>query len=333
MRIGIAALTALAVSLSLSGSAAAHLFPHGGVVLSGRLRPGDVDRFTFRLSEGEILTASLYDGESGEFNDALLGVFSPGPTPTLFARSDDDGPGFMPRLAVRADERGLWTVAVTGFGDDAFTGAGHTQDFSYQLVVAIADSPPRLIEREDRGGNDTVRSADRVPLAGGAAIVSGELVPGDVDVFEVWVPPGSTLTASVFDDARGEFNDSLLRLRDSDGTVLAEDDDGGPGFLSNLAYEVPEAETRRRVRAPVPIYVELTGFDPVGSDARPHRESFSYQLVVSTDRGPRPLRPLGLDLLGDAARATADGLLDADLLQWGVEGAGGGLSRRGSAAP
>jgi len=282
MMIRCAGLASLALAVILATPVAAHDFRQGGVVLAGRLQPGDVDRFSFRLREGEILTASLLDEGRGEFNDPVIGIFAPDGAAAPKARSDDDGPGFLPSLALRADSFGWWTVAVSGFGDSDFSGAGHTEDFAYRLVVAVASEPPRLVEREDRGGNDDAASADRIPLLRGAALVSGRLTPGDVDVFEVWLSPGAKLDASVFDLERGEFHDSVLRLRDRDGNLLVEDDDSGPGFLSSLGFEVPAAAAQYR-RWPRPYYLELTGFDPVASDERPHPESFDYELAIAVD--------------------------------------------------
>jgi len=274
--------TSLALALTLATPVAAHDFWQGGGVLDGRLRPGDVDRFSFRLRQGEILTASLLEDGRGELNDPLLGVFAPDGATAPSARSDDDGPGFLPSLALRADRFGWWTVAVSGAGDDDFDGTGHAQDFAYRLVVGVAHEPPRLVEREDRGGNDDLASADWVPVLWGAGVVTGQLERGDVDVFEVWLFPGTTLAASVYDLERGEFHDSVLRLRDRNGQLLREDDDSGPGFLSSLAFDVPDAGAPRFWRLK-PYYVELTGFDPVSGDPRPHPENFGYELVIAID--------------------------------------------------
>jgi len=250
---------------------------HGGVVLEGRLRPGDVDRYALRLRRGDVLTVSLHEQDAGEFHDPVLGVFAPSDREKPVAQSDDDGPGFLPRLAVRAEESGTWVVAVTGFGDDDFDGEGHAERFRYELVVASQGQRPALVEREGREGNDSLDDADALRLRRGVAILEGDLAPGDVDVFELWVDPRDTLTASVFDESGGEFHDSVLRLRDRKGRELARSDDGGPGFLSNLDY----AQRKSRGDRAVKVFVELTGFDGDPDDARPHPEDFGYQLVIS----------------------------------------------------
>jgi hypothetical protein len=285
MRIAVSLLLSFASAGALASAAQAHRRDHflserfgrGGLVIEGRLTPGDADRFSFRLRAGELLTASLQDGRAGEFNDPVLGVFGPGDAAPL-ARSDDAGPGFLPRLALRADRDGVWQVAVSGFGDADFDGSGHEERLRYRLVLAAESDPP---ERRESEANDGIPSADRVRLPFGASLVSGRLVRGDVDVYEVWLDARSTLTASLFDAEAGEFHDAVLRLLDRDGNVLARNDDGGPGFLPNLAFE-----PRRSGRSwrPFPVYLEVGGFDPDPADARPHPEDFEYGLVVSVDR-------------------------------------------------
>jgi len=276
---------------------------HGrnGFVAVGALEPGDVDHFDVRLRAGEVLTASLRDADGGELHDPVLGVFAPGcrlrspsarcagrnevgprcaidPCPgTLIAEDDDGGPGFLPRLALRAGESGVFRVAVSGFGDDDFDGVGHEESLRYRLVVAVESDPPKLVEREEGARG---RSTDALRLRRGAAVVSGRLAPGDADVFEIWLDADAQLTASVFESEAGEFHDPVLRLRDSRGGLLAENDDAGPGFLANLAFD---ARGEGRGRRPVPVLLELTGFDPDAAGAATHVEDFVYQLVISVD--------------------------------------------------
>jgi len=282
MRLAIAACGALAIALTVAAPAGSkHSGDFGGFgrVIAGALAPGEVRRHRVYLREGELLTASLRDVGGGELHDPLLGVFAPSSATALAAADDDGGPGFLPRLALRAAESGWFTLAVSGFGDDDFDGSGHRESLRYRLVVAIEADPPRVVEREARPGRWS-SGADALRLRGGATLVSGRLTPGDSDVFELWLDPGATITASVFEAERGEFHDPVLRLLDERGRVLAKNDDGGPGFLANLAFDAPAA---RRGRRPIPVRLELAGFDPDGAGAAAHVEDFSYQLVISIE--------------------------------------------------
>jgi hypothetical protein len=276
----LAPLGILALGLSLAADAGGHggSFGAAGRVIAASLAPGEARRHAVFLREGELLTASVRDARGGEYHDPVLGVFAPSDRNRPAARDDDAGPGFLPRLALRAAESGWFVLAVTGFGDEDFDGSGHSERFRYRLVVAIERDPPRLVEREGR--------RDALRLRRGATLVTGRLEPGDRDVFELWLEPGDRLTASVFESGRGEFHDPVLRLRDDRGRVLAANDDGGPGRLANLAFE---ARSGRGAR-PKPVQLELSGFDPDGAGGTAHVEDFAYQLVISLDGLHHPRR-------------------------------------------
>jgi len=249
-----------------------------GVVERGRLEPGDVDYYSFAARAGDVLMASVFEAGGGAFADPVLAVAGPGdPEPSRV--DDDGGPGFLSRANVPIDRTGVWTIAVAGFGDDELDGGDHEERFAYDLVVAVAAHPASIAERDMRGGNDSPRRAEPVPLLPQrAVVVTGTLVPGDADHFLIPLPPRTVLTASLYDDDGGAFNDSRLELRDLAGRLIAEDDDSGPGFLSNVALDPA------RVRGPVVIRV--SGFDPFPADAQGHEQSFAYRLVVSARRAP-----------------------------------------------
>jgi hypothetical protein len=113
---------------------------------------------------------------------------------------------------------------------------------------------------------------------GRAVVITWDLVPGDVDRFLIRRTPRDVLTASLYDEAAGEFHDSLLEVQDSRGRPVAVDDDSGPGFLSNLAIDTSHPHG--------PTIVAVTGFDPHPDDAVPHPENFRYRLVLSLQRPP-----------------------------------------------
>jgi hypothetical protein len=275
MRLAIPSCSALLGFALLAAPAGGHdAGPPGwrGRVIAGALAPGRVNRHRIFLRAGELLTASLRESGAGEFHDPLLGVLAPSGGAKPVAADDDGGPGFLPRLALRAAETGWFTVLVTGFGDEDFDGTGSTETLRYRLVLAVEQDPPRVVEREP--------GADPMRLRRGATLVSGHLAPGDTDAFELWLDPGATLTASVFESGRGEFHDPVLRLIDASGQLLAQNDDGGPGFLANLAYQ---AKRIGRGWRPAPLRLELAGFDPDGTGAATASEDFDYQLVISID--------------------------------------------------
>lgn len=247
--------------------------------VNGHIDPGDVDYFALYARAGDVLTAAVTEPARGELHDPVLAVFGPGDSLAV-ARNDDGGPHFLPRLAVPIDRSGLWTLAVRAFADAALEGRARRASFDYTLVASLSTEPARVQERDGKVRNDDPRHADLALLTPASlvwsepTVVTGTLTRGDSDYFVLAVPRGAVLSAAVFDDAQGEYDDTILRVLDWDGTVLAQDDDSGPGFLSNLV--LPRDDSHARV-----LLLALTGFDSDAADAHPHRESFRYRLVVS----------------------------------------------------
>lgn len=246
---------------------------------NGHIDAGDVDYYSLYARAGDVLTASVTEPARGELHDPVLAVFGPGDALAV-ARNDDGGPRFLPRLAVPVDRSGFWTLAVSAFVDGAFEGRVRHESFDYTLVASLSTQPARLQERDGKIRNDDPRHADLAFLTPASllwsepTVVTGTLTRGDSDYFLLAVPRSAVLSAAVFDDAQGEYDDSVLRVLDWDDTLLAQDDDSGPGFLSNLV--LPSDDSHARV-----LLLQLTGFDSDTSDAHPHNESFQYRLVVS----------------------------------------------------
>ena len=120
----------------------------------------------------------------------------------------------------------------------------------------------------------------------GAGSIEGTLAAKDVDFYMFDLSEGDFATASVFDFTPGDpfDNDSILGVFSPDGSLFAFDDDGGPGFLSAIAWVADESGAWA---------VALSGFgddDFVGD----HGEEFDYRMVLSI---PEPAS-LGLLLAG-----------------------------------
>ncbi len=244
-----------------------------GVVRGGRLEPGDFDRFRVYAHAGSLLALAVHTHDRGEFDDPILGVRPPGAS-DFELLSDDGGPGFLPRGTVAIDRRGVWEIAVSGFGDEEFVGE-HEERLRYRLSIAAIKRPEVVHEAEPR--ND---DPERAPwLLGGlrrwsVAVVTGSLEPGDIDHFRIPGYHPRDVEVSLFDARGGEFNDSVVRLLDANGEALADNDDGGPLFLSNLGL-------RRRCGSTV---VAIDGYDANPEDDILHREDFVYHLVVTVRR-------------------------------------------------
>jgi hypothetical protein len=106
---------------------------------TGDLMPGDVDYFSMPIVAGSFVTGSTFDflPAGGPAVDTLLGVFDP--SGALMGANDDDGPAFLSALAFVAPVTGVYSFAVTGFGDTDFDGIGHTEVGPYRLVVSVPE--------------------------------------------------------------------------------------------------------------------------------------------------------------------------------------------------
>jgi len=102
--------------------------------VAGSLAPGDLDFYGFSARAGSLLTFSVADTTPGDGfdNDSILGLFDSGGTMIDF--DDDDGPGFLSGLHFIVPSDGTYYIAVSGFGDDGFTG-DHGEAFDYVLTA------------------------------------------------------------------------------------------------------------------------------------------------------------------------------------------------------
>jgi len=126
--------------------------PPGGGLLGATLSQADVDHFRIDLEAGDRLAISVFDLKDGSFesaegerNDVEVGVLDPWNVLAAGGRNDDGGPGRMSNLLFTATADGTWTIAVSGFGDDAFTGAHQEEAFDYLLVVARERACPNVV--------------------------------------------------------------------------------------------------------------------------------------------------------------------------------------------
>lgn len=141
--------------------------------------------------------------------------------------------------------------------------------FPYELHVTQW-SPPTESEPNDDGavgvGTNDFSSANADGPYSADTLLVGTLDPaGDEDVYAVH-NPGASAAAVVLQTFTGGYgmcsshftssNDTYLYVHAANGTILASDDDSGPGLCSFLTYSVPAGET---------VYVRIRQF----SDAAP----------------------------------------------------------------
>ncbi len=234
---------------------------------------------------------------------------------------------------------GAGNVLTGQGGSDAIAGHGGDDvllgDFAYQ-----GEAPPRpgmgsgYATLGPDATNNSIPTAfdvsDNFSLASDPDIAdSTTLLHTTVDAvgngrggfYKVTLAAGTVITVDIDGIADPDVHDSWVRLLDADGTVIAENDDGGgdPGSLtgrdSSLVAVVPETgdyyvlEGRWSDTAPGDGWSESV---PVGSH---------YEVNVSVEFPPEPAQPgvAGSDRLeGGAGSDLLDGGLAADVLTGGA---------------
>ena len=231
----------------------------------------------------------------------------------------------LPRTDVVLDTRpggGAWReLSVTGHG------------MVSNPVAYAVDELPDVAEVEP---NNDRKSAREVPWP---CVVNGRInQPGDVDVFRLAAPGGTTLVAEVSARRLGSPLDSVVRVTDAAGKVLAWNDDSmpkdgqlqlGDGLLTH------HADSRLCVTLPEkgPFFVQIEDTQHQGGEA------YGYRLRLAPVQPDFALRltPSALNLVpGQSTPVTVhvdrrDGFTGAVTL--GVEAVSAGWSLAGKVIP
>ncbi|MES1157242.1 MAG: PPC domain-containing protein [Alphaproteobacteria bacterium] len=197
-----------------------------GETRSGTLAPaGDKDWYRVDLKAGQTIRVALNTADSNGLSDPLLIVH--GPDGAELARDDDGGGNLNSYLEFTAPSAGAYFLEARGFGDDA-TG-------NYDLVVTAGEIPGQA------EGAETLT----IGSSGRTSIINPR---DDSDWFEVDLVEGRPYRFNVESTPSAEgatdgLGDPMLTLYDSNGHVVASDDDGGTGKNSYLYYASPTGGT------------------------------------------------------------------------------------------
>ncbi len=122
-------------------------YPGGSVAIDGTITNGDVDWFSFTLTDTATLSFFASFSASGGA-DGVMQIATVGGD--VIAFDDDSGFGFMPAIQLVNLTAGTYHIGLTGFGDvdagsvgsdDLADGIGHTQDFAYKISVGFTIVP------------------------------------------------------------------------------------------------------------------------------------------------------------------------------------------------
>jgi hypothetical protein len=147
--------------------------------------------------------------------------------------------------------------------------------------------------------NDSIVTAQGLPTFASTCGegVLGSLSAGDVDFYQIEIASGVLFSANVFDftPLLPDDNDPILGLFDSGGTLIAFDDDGGPGTLAAIFVGIPSGGT---------YFVGVSGVGDTGFVGN-HAQDFSYMLVLNMTPAPGAIPLLAGYCLRVSRRRTA----------------------------
>lgn len=266
---------------------------------SGTIFPaGDVDMYWFEVAER--VSAVLETRTQG---DTLLSVYESGAG--LLGEDDDGGVGRASRLE-GVLEPGVYVLVVSAYGSNTVS--------SYEVWVQASAATSAAVGAEcpwEEEPNDTASRADVLSAPRGTACRSGTVTPaGDVDVYSFALTSASRVVLETETDGN-----TVLRLYDEAGRLLAEDDDGGDAKASRMAGSLAAGRYYATVRAygddaTIGLYRILLTTD-ASSDASGTTSTVSPP--PSTPSGaPGPAPSWGWSIYGGGIVLSAWGAIDRD---------------------
>jgi hypothetical protein len=199
--------------------------------------PGDEDWFKFSATEGDIIEAHVRADAIDSQLDPTLTLYDTDGATILAFNDDENFPiSLDSRLTFCMPSTGTFFLQVEGF-IDANTGGVSTGE--YELAL-------NFLGRGDAEPNNTPATA--IPLPSDCPkMVLGCIMPeSDTDFYSLSVPTAGTTFTIEMDAPNLLFGppDAFLILYDTDGaTVLAFDDDSGPGFGAQITFTFPAPGT------------------------------------------------------------------------------------------
>ena len=247
-----------------------------GDTVTATLAPGATDEWTFRGQAGQTVSVAM-TAQDNSFDTVLRLVDEQGDE---IAYNDDSGGTLNSRIeAVTLPADGEYTILAGSFGGRS--GGPYTLALSEGLLPLPTATPAGPPTEAPQSALPPVNAEDTLAI--------GETAEGnkpeqtmDLWTFEAEAGDGVRIALNAVDDAW----DPYLELIAPDGTVLAQDDDGGPGLNSLLGpLALPQAGVYTiRVRA----FLDASGGD----------------YVLTLEAAAPPEEGAGVIELGDTVTAT-----------------------------
>lgn len=278
------------------------------VVLNGQIMPGEVDHFRLRLRSGQRLAVAgharklipyLADAVPGWFQ-AVVAVYDADGKELAYC--DDRGYDPDPAFVFQVPRDGQYLLKIR---DAIYRGR---EDFVYRVDVGeeTPTKPPNAVisaqaqavdgapQRSEAEPNDTGQKAMRVTLP---QVINGCISgAGDKDVFVIKGRAGDQVVAEVYARRAGSPLDSLLRLIDTKGRVVAMNDDS-EDKASGLLTHHADSYLSAKLPATGDYFVQI-------SDAQRHGGAeYDYSLRIGPPQPDFALRVTPSSLSLQAGRA------------------------------
>ncbi len=206
---------------------------------------GDEDTITVNLVAGQTYLISLRGTGANALNDSFLEVFAPGGA--LVNYDDDGGNGLYSLMTITAATTGTYSIVASSFANPSDPGTGgYTVDVRQQGADAVPGNNTTTVVLSQGltfGFRETGTDVDRYQV---------NLVAGQYYTFEL--AAGADYETDFLAVPTGEI-DTILRLRNAAGTILASNDDiAFPGDISSgLGFFATTTGT---------FYLDVTGYSP-----------------------------------------------------------------------
>jgi hypothetical protein len=182
---------------------------------------GDRDWYRVNLAEGQGMRVALNTSEiGGGLGDPFLTLY--GPDGAQLVSDDDGGDGLNSWLEFSAATAGAYYLEVRGFSEDA---SGRYAVSITAGEIGSSFEGAEYLTPGPEGRISTIGASD------------------DTDWFTVELIEGRTYRFNLDGVDSTPLADPVITLFDSQGTQIAQDDDGGLGFNSYLTFASPTGGT------------------------------------------------------------------------------------------
>jgi hypothetical protein len=215
-----------------------------GQTITGRLNsPGQRDSWVFDAHANDVFTAYL---TSDEFDTWLTVLDSNG----LILIENDDGGENTNSLIMdyMVPAAGTYTLQVRSFNNTSTGSYSLSFNFGSFVPGLPSPTPSPIFTPTPSGQFPPTPTAIMPPTAGplpvantvisyGMTFQAALIYPSQHDTWLFYALAGDTVVINM----QSQYFDSFLELRDANGVLLVNNDDGGGGLHAAIRYRVPEA--------------------------------------------------------------------------------------------